>query len=42
MQLLTKLNQQGIIVLIITHDDTMAAYCRRRIMLQDGLVIADR
>lgn len=42
MQLLTELNQQGITVLLITHDDTMAAYCRRRIILQDGRVINDQ
>lgn len=42
MQLLTELNQQGIIVLIITHDDTIATYCRRRIILQDGSVIVDK
>lgn len=42
MQLLSELNQQGITILLITHDDTMAAYCRRRIVLEDGKVIDDQ
>lgn len=42
MQLLSELNQQGITILLITHDDTMAGYCRRRIVLEDGKVIDDQ
>lgn len=42
MRLFTELNQQGITVLVITHDDTVASYCKRRIILQDGLIVEDQ
>ena len=42
MLLLVKLNQEDkITVLVITHDNAVAEYCRRRIFLQDGKIVSD-
>ncbi|MDO3410374.1 ABC transporter ATP-binding protein [Saccharibacillus sp. CPCC 101409] len=42
MQLISELNQQGMTILLITHDDKMAAYCQRRIVIEDGKIIEDQ
>jgi putative ABC transport system ATP-binding protein len=39
--LLRELNAEGTTLLVITHDATVAATMRRRIELQDGLVVRD-
>jgi putative ABC transport system ATP-binding protein len=40
---LFRLNrEQGIAVVIVTHDDELAAKCERRIELKDGEIIAER
>jgi putative ABC transport system ATP-binding protein len=39
--LLESINQQGITVLLITHDPTIAASMRRVVQLHDGRIIAD-
>lgn len=36
-----ELNRQGRTVLLVTHDDWVAAHCRRVVRLQDGRVISD-
>ena len=41
MELLRKRNEDGITVLVVTHDDTVAGYCRRKITLRDGAVLSD-
>lgn len=41
MELLRSLNDKGITVVTVTHDDTVAGYCRRRIMIQDGRIVSD-
>ena len=41
MELLASMNQRGITMVVVTHDDNVASYCSRRIFLQDGKVLPD-
>jgi len=41
MQLLDTLNQQGITVILVTHEADMAAWARRRLLFKDGRLVAD-
>jgi putative ABC transport system ATP-binding protein len=42
MGLLTRLNEdRGITVLVVTHDDHVAAYARRIVVIKDGLIESD-
>ena len=42
MELLTRLNQdRGITVLMVTHDDHVAATARRTVLIKDGLIESD-
>lgn len=38
MSLLTELNREGITILIVTHDDRVASYCRRQCHITDGVL----
>ncbi len=38
MELLKKQNENGITVIIITHDDTVASYCNRIVNIVDGKI----
>jgi len=38
MQLLTKLNEQGKTVIMVTHEPDIAAYARHRLHMMDGLI----
>jgi putative ABC transport system ATP-binding protein len=42
MALFEELHQQGITILIVTHDPTVAQRCDRIIRLADGVVVEDR
>jgi putative ABC transport system ATP-binding protein len=42
MALFTKLNQGGITIVIVTHDNDVASFARRVISLRDGFLIEDR
>ena len=42
MDLLTRLNSQGITVIMVTHESDIAAYARRAIRFVDGKVESDR
>ena len=42
MEILTRLNvDRGITVLMVTHDDEVAATARRKLVIQDGLIESD-
>ena len=41
MQLFCDLNEQGITVILVTHDAEIANYARRRIVFRDGRIIED-
>jgi len=41
MQLFTELNQQGITIVMITHEQEVADYASRRITFRDGSIVAD-
>jgi putative ABC transport system ATP-binding protein len=42
MRLLTELNREGRTIVIVTHDEGVAAYARREILIRDGVVASDR
>jgi putative ABC transport system ATP-binding protein len=41
MNLFTKLNKQGITVIMVTHEQDVAAFAGRRITFKDGQIISD-
>lgn len=41
MQLISEFNQQGITVIMVTHEEDMAAYAQRIIHLRDGMIEKD-
>jgi putative ABC transport system ATP-binding protein len=42
MDLLTHLNQQGMTVIVVTHEPDVAAYANRTITFKDGRVLSDQ
>ncbi len=40
MDLLTKLNSQGMTIIMVTHSPEMAAYARKRIQMRDGRILS--
>ena len=42
MNILNDLNSEGRTILLITHDDTVAAHARRELLLADGRLVSDR
>ena len=41
MQLLLERNREGITLIIVTHDEQVAAYCDRIIVISDGKIVRD-
>lgn len=41
MQLLLERNREGVTLIIVTHDEQVAAYCRRTIVISDGKIVQD-
>ena len=41
LNILTGLNEQGVTMIIVTHDQNVASKCRRVISLKDGLIMKD-
>ncbi len=41
MQLLTDLNQQGMTIVLVTHENDIAAWARRKIVFRDGNILED-
>jgi putative ABC transport system ATP-binding protein len=41
MQLLRSLHTEGRTIVLVTHDDSVAAYAKRRILLQNGGLVSD-
>ncbi|MCX7018554.1 MAG: ABC transporter ATP-binding protein [Candidatus Sumerlaeota bacterium] len=42
MQLFHDLNEQGVTLIIVTHEPDIAAHCRRIIIMRDGQIIDDK
>jgi len=41
MGLLTKLNEMGNTLILVTHEPEIAAYARRQVRIKDGLIVSD-
>ena len=41
MSMLEQLNREGITIILVTHEPDIAAYARRKILLQDGQLLSD-
>ena len=41
MRLLAQLNAQGMTVVLVTHENDVAAWARRRIVFRDGAILED-
>ena len=41
MNLLVNINKSGKTVIVVTHDEDVVAYCKRRIAMKDGHIISD-
>jgi putative ABC transport system ATP-binding protein len=42
LKILTGLNEQGVTVIIVTHDQNVAARCRRIVTVKDGQIVNDQ
>lgn len=42
MRLFTRLNEQGITVVLVTHEQDIAQFAKRRILFRDGKVVEDQ
>lgn len=39
MDIFRQLNETGITIVIVTHDDVVASYCKRKVLLADGRIV---
>ena len=39
MALFTQLNRDGITIVMVTHEEDIAAYAKRRIVMRDGMIV---
>jgi len=42
MELLTDLNRDGLTVVLVTHDERVASYAARELLIRDGVLASDR
>lgn len=42
MELLTALNHEGRTIVLVTHDEEVAAFAQRELLIRDGVIAADR
>jgi len=42
MAIFQQLNERGITVIMVTHEQDIAAYARRNVIMRDGLILDDR
>jgi ABC-type lipoprotein export system ATPase subunit len=42
MRLLTELHREGRTIVLVTHDEAVAAYARRELFIRDGTIASDR
>lgn len=42
MALFQQLNDQGVTIIIVTHENEVAAYCRRAVVMRDGRIVQDK
>lgn len=42
MQLLMEMNSRGMTLIVVTHDETVAAYCGRKVVISDGGIVTER
>ncbi|HLV98844.1 MAG TPA: ABC transporter ATP-binding protein [Ktedonobacterales bacterium] len=41
MAILQELNEQGLTIVLVTHESDIAAYCKRQVLFRDGIVVHD-
>ena len=41
MEIFSRFNQEGATLILVTHEQTIAAYARRVIQMRDGLIVSD-
>ena len=42
MELLTELNREGLTIVLVTHDERVASYAARELVIRDGIIASDR
>jgi putative ABC transport system ATP-binding protein len=42
MEILQQLNEQGITIILVTHEPDIAAYCHRVVRFRDGRIVDDQ